>query len=259
MLKIYLLKICLRSTFHWKNICSLNYQISSATIALTLVCICQSLFNFLYFINVYCKVTLYGRRWILHIKICQNNLLVLFSWYFSCSGNTQFWLFLPNLFKWDTSQLVVNHTWTLKKSLLPLSFKQYFNHPDGNFRLCLRHPTNWQIMRTNLNSHNRTPWTLLALFEASCPCSWQARRREWPHSAWFLPPELWRTFWFSKNFLRGVEWVGGSIWGTCQNRLWRGDLTLKNWIVYLFLIFLNLPKLYSYIILAVLSYACTTT
>ena len=135
----------------------------------------------------------------------------------------------------------------------------YFNHPDGNFRLCLRHPTNWQIMRTNLNSHNRTPWTLLALFEASCPCSWQARQREWPHSAWFLPPELWRTFWFSINFLRGVQWVGGSIWGTCQNRLWRGDLTLKNWIVYLFLIFLNLPKLYSYIILAVLSYACTTT
>ena len=92
------------------------------------------------------------------------------------------------------------------------------------------------------------------------------RVRKWDQFSQFHsvlpPPPLnyggW-TFWFSKNFLRGVGifFILRGVsphGGACQNSLWRGDSTFKNGIVYLFFHFLNLARWYSCTILTVLSY-----
>ena len=68
------------------------------------------------------------------------------------------------------------------------------------------------------------------------------------------------TFWFSKKFLTRVRIFSvlkrGSPGRTCQIRFW--SPLLKNWIVYLWFHFLNLARLYSWIILIVLSYVFVT-
>ena len=65
-----------------------------------------------------------------------------------------------------------------------------------------------------------------------------------------------------KNFFEGFGVFsilrGEFIWGTYQNRLWRGDSTSKTWIVDLLFPFLNLERVCTCFILYVLSCFCIT-
>ena len=65
-----------------------------------------------------------------------------------------------------------------------------------------------------------------------------------------------------KNFFEGVGVFsilrGEFIWGTYQNRLWRGDSTSKTWIVDLLFPFHNLERVCTCFILYVLSCFCIT-
>ena len=68
----------------------------------------------------------------------------------------------------------------------------------------------------------------------------------------------------SKNFnMRGVgvffHWRrGGILMGRLSIIGCEGGFNLKNWIVYMFFLFLNFARLYSYMILTVLWYVCIT-
>ena len=79
-----------------------------------------------------------------------------------------------------------------------------------------------------------------------------------------LPPELWMEFGSQKKFWGvGVFFIlgegGGSPYGGLPKKVVKwGDSTLKTWIVYFFFLFLNSARLYSCVILIVLSYVCIT-
>ena len=89
-----------------------------------------------------------------------------------------------------------------------------------------------------------------------CEITWQTRTITWCPSPWTMG----NTFWLSNFFF--VLRRGECIWGACQNRLWRkaggGGSTSKNRILYMFFFFLEVVRLYSCIVLTVLSYTCIT-
>ena len=66
------------------------------------------------------------------------------------------------------------------------------------------------------------------------------------------PPWTMGGLFGSQNIFEGVEVFvilgGRSYVETCQNRLWKGNSFLINWILYLFFLLLNLARLYSCIL-----------